>query len=104
MEDMTTLSQVMEILKNRGYTIDFNLCSGDPGSPSSVLAANTELFVIDHFYRFEGDTDPEDEAILYAISTIDKSLMGVFVNGYGNSAESGRAELIEKLDKRPEHG
>lgn len=101
MDDMTSLSQVLNVLKGRGYTIDFNLCSGDPGTPSSILAANPEMFVIDHFYRFEGDTDPEDEAILYAISTIDKSLMGVFVNGYGTSAETGRSELISKLENRP---
>ena len=102
MEEMKTLTQVMQVLNQRGYTIDFNLEDVDANSPQHLLKTFPERFVIDHVYRFEGDTDPDDEAILYAVSSTDNSLMGIFVNGYGISAETADSVLIDRLKKREE--
>ena len=53
-------------------------------------------FEIVEFYRFEGDSDPSDEAVVYAIeSTTGKK--GVLVSGYGISAEGMSAEMAKKL-------
>ncbi|TDO22954.1 phosphoribosylpyrophosphate synthetase [Pedobacter duraquae] len=102
MEEMKTLTQVMQVLDQRGYTIDFNLEDVSSDSPQHLLKSDPERFVIDHVYRFEGDTDPDDEAILYAVSSVDKSLMGIFVNGYGISAETVDSVVIDRLKKREE--
>lgn len=89
-----TLSEAVKGLKDRGYVLDFNLaencliCHGDRFDISD--------FEITEFYRFEGDTDPSDQAAVYAIESADGK-KGVLVTGYGISAEGMSAEMVKKL-------
>ena len=54
-------------------------------------------FKIDKVYRFEGATNPDDQSILYAISSSKFGTKGLLVNGYGISSEETTSTLIEKL-------
>ena len=54
-------------------------------------------FEIDEVHRFEGETDPGDENIVYAISSTTHQLKGVLVNAYGMYADSTSAQIISKL-------
>lgn len=97
--EMTTLSEVMNHLSKEGYTFDFNIAakSGDTQNP---IADHPENFLIDKFYRFEGASDPEDESILYAISSTDGKIKGLLVDGYGVSAEYPVEEIVKKIKTR----
>jgi hypothetical protein len=95
--DMTSLSRVMEILRERGYTEDFNLRHDYIDCRDGKCVMYPEDFNIDKVYRFEGDSDPADEAILYAISSEKFGLKGVLVNGYGVSADGLTNRMIRKL-------
>ncbi len=53
--------------------------------------------MIDEVHRFEGDTDPADEAIVYAISSTKHTIKGVLVNAYGMYSDSFSNELMAKL-------
>ena len=81
-------------MKDRGYTKDFNLrencmvCDEEKYHP--------EDFEIVEVYRYEGDTDPADEAVVYAIES-KKGDRGVLVSGYGISADEMTSELAKKL-------
>jgi len=83
-------------LKQRGFTLDFNLkadiivCNETP-----VTLAPSE-FEITEVYRFEGNSDPDDEAIVYAIES-KHGQKGVLVNGFGISADEISDEMIKKL-------
>ena len=46
-----------------------------------------------NFYRFEGQNDPDDSAILYAIETKDGS-KGCLVDGYGPSSDAATGQFI----------
>ncbi len=89
-----TLSQAISGLRQRGYTVDFNLeenclvCNGDK--------YDIRDFRITEFYRFEGDTDPSDEAVIYAIESAN-GIRGILVSGYGVSAEGMSADMAKKL-------
>jgi hypothetical protein len=87
-----TLSEAINDLKSRGYTIDFNLGFNDNNS----TAASADKFEITEVYRFEGDTDPDDAAVVYAIASRD-GRKGILVNGYGISADAACDEMIRKL-------
>ena len=60
----------------------------------------TDEFKVDKYYRFEGESNPSDSAILYAISSDKYQLKGVLVNAYGIYSESVTDEMVEKLDIR----
>jgi hypothetical protein len=54
-------------------------------------------FHVEKVFRFEGPTDPADEAILYAISSHNGDIKGLLVNGYGMYADGLTNDMVEKL-------
>lgn len=97
--EMTTLSEVMNHLSKEGYTFDFNTAAKS-GDDQNLLTQHPENFLIDRFYRFEGASDPEDESILYAISSTDGKIKGLLVDGYGISADYPVEEIIKQIKTR----
>lgn len=97
MGPMTTLSEILDKLKSEGYTVDFNLKSNYLECAENSLQVHPEDFVVDRVFRFEGDSNPEDEAIVYAISSEKHGLKGVLVNSYGTYADDITEELVQAL-------
>ncbi len=89
-----TVSEAVNGLKQRGFTLDFNL------SENCLICMNRKYqaqdFEITEVHRFEGETDPADEAVVYAIES-NEGTKGVLVTGYGVSAEGIGADIIRKL-------
>ncbi len=56
-----------------------------------------EDFKIVKVYRFEGASNPDDQSVLYAISSSKFEVKGVLVNGYGISADIVTDAIIAKL-------
>lgn len=97
MKAMTTVSEVLNVLKDRGYTVDFNLNDNCLICHQNSLQIYPGEFVVDKHYRFEGMSDPGDEAIVYAISSDKHNLKGTLVNGYGIYADKLADEMIQAL-------
>lgn len=89
-----TISEAIGQLHTQGYTLDFNLTGdkltvGDQNYPASE-------FEITDLYRYEGASDPADEATVYAL--VSKSgLKGLLVSGYGVSSDSAAEETLKLL-------
>ncbi|RKS96693.1 hypothetical protein [Chryseobacterium defluvii] len=82
-EKMTTLSQVMEKLSQRGITREFRMTesgkmkfenSGKDYQPSDLNILKT--------YRFEGDSNPDDSAVLYIVKDTEGNI-GMIIDSYG---------------------
>ncbi|AYL95365.1 hypothetical protein [Mucilaginibacter celer] len=84
-------------LKRQGFIIDFNLLANRLIGPGNKY--NIDNFEIRDIYRYEGDSDPADEVIIYAIEsgTGDK---GIFVAAYGSSTDQITTQVIERLKKQ----
>lgn len=102
MNTLTTLSEVLNQLKERGYTTDFNLGDNCLICHGNSLRLHPDEFVVDKHYRFEGETDPGDEAIVYAISSLKGNVKGTLVNGYGIYSESLTDDMVKALRTREE--
>ena len=89
-----TVTAAINGLRSRGYDLDFNISENCLICKDARFAA--EDFEISEVYRFEGDSDPADEAVVYGI-TSNKGHSGVLVTGYGASAEGIGAEIAKKL-------
>jgi len=96
---LDTLSQTMDALKNKGYTADFNL------QKTCLICHDIEdkihlyphEFEIEQVFRFEGQSNPDDSSILYAIKSEKYNLKGVLVNAYGVYADGIATEMVNKL-------
>lgn len=95
-ENYDTLVEAIQDLKERGYTVDFDLHSHCLHCAANKLDLHPEDFQIDAFFRFEGMSNPDDNSIVYAISGKDGT-KGILVDAYGPYSESLSAAMVEKL-------
>lgn len=91
-----TVSEAVNDLVKRGYTHNFQNCEGGIECSILGLKLSPKEFQITEVYRFEGNSDPADEAVVYAIES-NKGVKGVLVNGYGVSTDSVVDAMIKNL-------
>ncbi len=94
-----TLVDILDDLRAEGYTEDFNL--KENCLVCGQYQVSHDKFVVDKFMRLEGNSDPDDEVVVYAISAAAPlNLKGVLVNSYGIYADAMASEMMEKLNIR----
>ncbi|WP_447637000.1 hypothetical protein [Flavobacterium microcysteis] len=84
-----TVSKALEELAEKGFTVDFNL-------EADRIKECGDCFEIVHIYRYEGATDPGDEATVYGIKS-DKGEKGVYVSGDLSFSEDEAAQTLHEL-------
>jgi len=89
-----TVTEAINTLRQQGYTTDFNLAEN--GVKPGNAAGTAEDFEIKDIYRYEGNSDPADEATVYAIIS-SAGIKGILVTGYGDNSDTVSAQLLEKL-------
>ena len=97
-ESYGTLSETINGLVLVGYVHDFNIREDCITCHQTNDTLSPEDFQIDKVYRFEGASNPDDQAILYAISSPNFKLKGTLVNGYGMSNNEATSKLIKRLE------
>lgn len=93
----STLSEAVNDLQRRGYTDDLTAAEHCLVCDARGINLDPAQFEIDEFHRFEGMSDPEDQSIVYAISSMDHQIKGILVNAYGPDASSFTQEMVKKL-------
>ncbi|WP_207924641.1 hemerythrin domain-containing protein [Pedobacter changchengzhani] len=98
----TTASEAMNELAKKGYTTDFEVLKEQDCLVCKQTAQqlSPDEFIIDETHRFDGETDPGDEMIVYAISSQKHSLKGIVVNGYGTYADPDIFKIVERLKQK----
>lgn len=96
-QDYGTLSQAINGLKQEGYTLDFNLEKDFLKCTKNTASLSADDFEIDAVFRYEGESDPDDESVLYAISSPKYNVKGLLVNAFGIYSEGASDALIAKL-------
>ena len=96
MKSYETMVEAINDLKKHGYTEDLNLQENCLEVNSIKL--HPEDFHVDSFYRFEENTDPDEQAILYAISAPTLNIKGLLVNAYGIYSDAMTDEMTKKLN------
>lgn len=95
---MTTLSQVLEKLRLKKQDNEFRMTDKGFGPGTGKYYAPNELKII-KTYRFEGESDPSDSAILYVMEANDGSI-GYSMDAYGvysNHEDDKYADFIRKI-------
>ena len=95
--DADSVTDALAQLAEAGYTVDFSgrggqvhcsRCAGDHGADQAQ---------VDHIYRYEGPSDPDEEAIVLALSCPVCGAKGTLVSGYGPSTDPDAIDLIVAL-------
>lgn len=97
METYETVTAALSGLKARGYTIDFNIAFDKIICSKNETALDLHQFEIAAVYRFEGDTNPDDEDVVYAVESLDKKIKGTITSAYGMYADNISTEMLRKL-------
>lgn len=97
MPNYDTVFDALRSLKNRGYTTDFNIAFDKLICNETKICLNPNEFEITEVYRFEGESNPSDEAVVYAVESKNEKMKGTLVNGYGIYADPMSDEMIKKL-------
>lgn len=80
--NMKTLVYVLGHLTSLGFETQFKVTEQGLSSLTTKKIFQSDEVEVVHFYRFEGESDPDDNAILYAIITNDRE-KGTLADAYG---------------------
>ena len=97
METYDTVVYALNGLKARGYTVNFNIAFDKLMCTDNKICLNPNEFEIVEVHRFEGETNPADEDVVYAVESIDGSIKGVITSAFGMYADSASTDMLKKL-------
>lgn len=97
METYETVTAALTGLKARGFTVDFNIAFDKLICSKNKIQLNPAEFEIVEVYRFEGDTNPDDEDVVYAVESHDATIKGTLTSAYGMYADNISTDMLRKL-------
>ena len=86
-------AEALNELQELGYTIDYNI-------EKEQIKANPSNFDITYIYRYEGNSDPDDESSVYGIINNRSNEKGVYVVGNLGTDDDVDHFLVEIEIKR----
>lgn len=95
---MKSLSSCINKIKEEGYKEDFQVSEKGLTTFDDSKNYKPEQVRIVNFYRFEGESDPGDNSILYVIET-DAGDKGTLVDGYGAYSDENVSKFIVEVEK-----
>lgn len=95
--EMKTLVSCTTMLTSQGFTTQFKAVEAGLQSLTSERTFKpTEVKVL-NFYRFEGESNPDDSSILYAIETSDGE-RGTLTDAYGAYSDTNVNNFIQEVE------
>lgn len=101
MESMETLTEVLSHLKEIGWDNEFSVTENNKIELNKFYYDTNDIELI-QTYRFEGDSDPSEQAIIYIIKTPDGRI-GYSIDSYGlysNHTNDNYSNFISNLVQR----
>jgi len=96
MKNYVSLIDALADLKKRGYEADFGTTSDCLYCSDIDIRLNPAEFNVDEVYRFEGDSNPDDNTVVYAITSF-TGVKGVLVDENGGKAEPINSNITPKI-------
>jgi len=98
-DEELTVSQAMALLEARGFTGSFHVATETStlvcdGCRQRVVPSDAEVIEV---FRFEGASDPGDEAIVVGLRCRTCGQLGILVSAYGAEADASEAEVLAAL-------
>lgn len=99
-----TLAQAVERLTGQGYRDGFRAERGGLRATRAGCVHPPEELLIEELVRFEGATDPDEQAAVFALRCALHGARGTWTVAYGPAMDPLDAEMARRLaDRRPDH-
>ncbi|MCD6013092.1 MAG: hypothetical protein K0Q79_2954 [Flavipsychrobacter sp.] len=96
--NMNTSTAVINKVILDGYTECFKAEHKGLFAPSTGKYYRPKEVNIINFYRFEGDSDPGDNSILYVVETTD-GVKGTLLDAYGAEGSTNVTDFMNKVGR-----
>jgi hypothetical protein len=90
---MNTMTDTINKLTVQGYTEAFQVTDVGLKALSDGTIFSADEVSITNFFRFEGQSDPSDNAIVYVVQTNDGK-MGLLIDAFGSDADHDIGKFI----------
>ncbi|UKT63375.1 hypothetical protein [Pedobacter mucosus] len=98
--EMNTLSQILEKLRLKGKDNELKITDhGKMQSQAGKIYKPEDLTIV-KTYRFEGDSDPADNSVLYLVEDKEKTI-GFILDAYGIYSDNAGPSFDDFLKKIP---
>jgi hypothetical protein len=94
---MKSLALCLNKMVLDGYDDDFKIADAGLRSLKTERIYGPDQINVVNFFRFEGQSDPNDNTIMYVIETND-GLKGTLVDAYGAYADKQLAEFMQQVE------
>ena len=92
---MESMIERLKILKDRGYTVNFCVSrQGQLLSKDKEVLSNDEVN-LDGIYRIEDQSDPDNQAVVYAVSS-NSGEYGVLIDSYGTESDPAIDKFVKQ--------
>jgi hypothetical protein len=92
-----TVTEAIARLRRDGYVEDFSADDGALRCGSCRCSMDPGSVTVDAAYRFEGESDPDDEAAVFGLTCVECDAKGVYVVAYGPSMGADDAAVVARL-------
>lgn len=92
-----SLSQAMKRFNALGYTEDFRSQAAKLLATPSQKSFRAIDLTVDQVFRLEGETDLDEESILFALSDPKSGLKGTYLIAYGINMDPADVEILQQL-------
>lgn len=96
---METLSEAIARLEAAGFRDSFRPDAGRLWAEAAKRFFAPEALIVEEVVRFEGESDPDDQAILFALRSPAGDVRGTFSTPYGPLADPANAEAVRRLSR-----
>ncbi len=88
-----TVTDALRLLRAEGYLLDFELIDGTLQAVDGPRCTVADA-VVERLFRFEGDSDPGDEMIVFGLRDPASGARGALASGFGPAADP---EVLDHL-------
>lgn len=94
-----TVTEALALLRSEGYEADFELFDGHLRAEGCALCTVDDV-IVERRYRFEGDSDPGDEMVVFGLRDPATGTRGTFASAFGLNADPALADHLSDLSNR----
>jgi hypothetical protein len=98
-----TVTEALAELAREGYDADFTLRDEGIHCPVCNTVHSFEAAVVDRIYRFEGPSDPGDEAVVFGLRCGNCGARGALASAFGLDADPDLLQGLVYLSTQAQH-